>query len=382
MYLKRQIETQIIEFTKSFSAVGLRGPRQSGKSTLLKHLLSENYQYVTFDRDTTRQLFEDDPQKFMQQYSDKVIFDEVQRMPTLFEYVKIAIDNDRTNKGKFILTGSGQFTLQKNIAESLAGRIGLLTLLPFTHNEIPPQQRETSIFKGGYPELIVNDYKVYDAWFESYISTYLEKDIRQIYNIGDLRDFRRFITLLAANTAQPLNYSYYARDIGVSVTTIKRWVSILELSYIIFTLPPYYQNLGKRIVKSPRVYFCDTGFVSYLTGIETETQFKNGPMAGSIFENYIIAEILKKHFNNSKKPDIYYYRTADDLEIDLIVDKKQYRELYEIKLNSTFRGKMTRHLNKFKKDDDKLFLIYTGESMQYDDIAILNYQDFLNDTAT
>lgn len=292
-YVKRVLESGLLAYLHNFPVVGLTGPRQSGKSTLLQALLP-NYKYLTFDDYKLQDFLQSDPEAFMATYSEHIIFDEIQKMPELFNYLKIAVDNDRMNYGKFVVTGSSQFSSIKNITESLAGRIGLLSLLPFQFSEMPTELRSLSIFKGSYPELVNRSYREASAWYSSYIDTYLNKDVRTLSNIGDLRDFQRFITLLAANTAQILNLSSYARDLGVAVNTIKRWLSILEASYIIYLLPPFYKNYNKRVVKSPKLYFYDTGLVSYLVGITTQQLYENGPMAGSLFENYLVTEILKK----------------------------------------------------------------------------------------
>ena len=285
IYQHRMLEEVLLNYLNIFPVIGLTGPRQSGKSTLLRHILPD-YQYVTFDDYRMINLFQQDPFRFLDLYPKHTIFDEVQKVPELFNYIKMAVDNNRMEKGQYILIGSSQFTLMKNISESLAGRIGLLSLLPFQCSEMPVALRLQSIFLGGYPELVQREFAYSNAWYDAYIETYIHKDVAQLGHVGDLRDFRRLLNLLAANTSQILNMSRFANDLGVDVKTIKRWVSILEASYIIFLLPPFYENFGKRIIKSPKVYFYDTGMVSFLTGIETLKMYEQGPMAGAIFENY------------------------------------------------------------------------------------------------
>ena len=384
MYYPRKLESTLIQYLKAFPAVAVTGPRQSGKSTMLRQLLSD-YQYVTFDDPKIIELFEDDPESFLKRYPNKVIFDEVQRMPALFHYIKIAIDNDRDNYGKFVLTGSAQFSLLNNITESLAGRVGMLTLLPFSYNEIPEASRDQALPFGSYPELVNRHYHMKEQWYSAYVNTYIERDVRQIQNIGDLRDFKRLINLLAANVSQELNYSTYATDLGVAVNTIKRWISVLEASYIIFLLPPYYENFGKRITKSPKIYFYDTGLVSYLTGIETFKHYDQGPLAGGIFENYIVSETLKKFRHEDKQVELYYYRAHQSAEIDLICDFKSYRHFIEIKKSATFKVPMLKHLKKLfelkdTKENDHAYLIYNGEALNYDDnITAVNYKAFLNE---
>lgn len=378
MYYNRELENTLRRYIGIFPVVGLTGPRQSGKTTLLLHLLKDDYRYVSFDERRIATIFYDDPEKFMGIYADRVIFDEVQKVPEIFDYLKIAVDRDRDRYGKFIITGSSQLLLLKKVTESLAGRIGLLALLPFQYSETPVEMRDESVFRGSFPELIARRYEFWQEWYAAYIETYLQKDLRQLSNIGDLHDFTRFLNLLAARTSQLLNLSNYARDLGVSVSTAKRWLSLLEASYVIFLLPPFYQNFGKRIVKSPKVYFYDVGLVSYLTGIFSREVFENGPMAGSIFENYIIAEIVKKEAHSGVKSQFFFLRTNHGDEIDLIIDRRQSREFIEIKNSHTFRPQMVKILEKTVKDQQKGYLVYRGTNMPYrEPVSIVNYTDFL-----
>ena len=302
----------------------------------------------------------------------------MQRVPQIFSTTKLVVDRDRHHYGNFVLTGSSQFSFLKSASESLAGRIGLLSLLPFQYQEIPKDLVEESIFRGSYPELVLRNYEASDFWYSSYIDTYLNKDLRTLAHIGDLRDFRRFVQLLSANIAQTLDMTHYAKNIGVSIPTIKRWISILEASYIIFLLPPYYKNLGKRLIKSPKVYFFDTGLVSFLTGINTFEQYDQGPLAGPIFENYLVSEVYKKELHTASHSELYYFRTQDRAEIDLIIDRKSYVELIEIKKSSTFKPSMATTLKKYSTKRDKSYLLYQGESDHYQNIEILNYRKFLD----
>lgn len=375
MYLARQTKHTLQRLLGAFPVVGVTGPRQSGKTTLLRHILLD-YTYVTFDDDFHIAAFEEDPKGFLKQYENRVIFDEVQFVPKLFNYIKMQVDEDRENYGKYVLTSSSQFAFLKNVSESLAGRIGLMTQLPLQFSEMPERAQRASVYKGGYPELVLRDYRDSDLWFSSYVDTYLTKDVRSLMQIGDMRDFRRLIQLLAATVSQTLELTHYAANIGVSVPTIKRWISVLEASYIIFLLPPYFNNYGKRIIKSPKIYFYDTGLVSYLTGVSNETLYDKGPLAGPIFENYIVSEVLKNIKHTASQADIYYLRTQDGAEIDLIIDKKVTRELIEIKKTSTYSPKMSQALKKFTGDQDKLRVIYQGESLVHGDVQVMNYKDY------
>ncbi len=376
-YVYRVAEQALRRYLNVFPVVGLTGPRQSGKSTLLQHVLPE-YGYVTFDDPKNILSFKEDPEGFLKNYSEKIIFDEVQYVPELFNYIKIKVDQRRSFYGNFVLTGSSQFQFLHHVTESLAGRIGLMSLLPFQYAEMPMPRLPESIFRGSYPELVMRNYLESDLWFASYIETYLSKDVRAIANVGDIHDFRRFLQLLAARATQLLDMSSFSRDIGVSVPTIKKWLSILEASYIIFIVPPFYENHGKRIVKSPKVYFYDTGLISYFTGITTFDQYDKGPMAGSLFENYVVSEIVKKELHTATLSEVFYFRTQDKVEIDLIVDRKSSRDYIEIKKTATFHPKLVQAIKKYADPRENCFLLYTGEVFQYGDVKIMPYWDYLD----
>jgi predicted AAA+ superfamily ATPase len=377
-YYQRVIERTVHEYLKLFPVVGLTGPRQSGKSTMLRKLLLARYRYISFDDLNVVDRFHTDPERFMDMYSNRVIFDEVQRVPEIFHYVKTIVDNDRSDYGKFVMTGSSQFAFMKRVSESLAGRIGLLTLLPFQFSEIPARLREQSLYRGGYPELVGRKYRGMYDWYSSYLDTYLTRDVRDISDIGDIRDFRRFIQMLAARVSQLLNMSEISRDIGVSVTTIKKWVSVLEASYILFLLPPFYKNLGKRLIKSPKIYFYDTGLVSYLTGIRNKQLFENGPMYGALFENYMISEVYKRIVHTRTDAEIFFFRESNGNEIDLIIDRKSYREHIEIKSGYTFRPEMIRLLGQFVAEANKSLVVYRGKEITLgNDISVVNFKSFL-----
>lgn len=377
-YIPREAESKLLKYLEIFPVVGITGPRQSGKSTLLRTVLKDQYRYVSFDSPTIVAEFRDDPERFMRIYNERVIFDEAQKVPEIFSYVKLAVDNDRDNYGKFILSGSTRFTLMKQISESLAGRIGLLSLLPLQLSEIPDDLHAQSIFKGGYPELVKRGYEFSNEWYQGYIDTYLEKDLKSISDIGNIRDFFRLIKLLAARCSRQINYSELANEVGVAVNTIKHWLSVLEASYIIFMLPPFYENLGKRIVKSPKLYFYDTGLVSFLTGIENQKQFESSMLNGPLFENYLISEIRKIIEHRKLFRDLYYFRTSSGVEVDLIIDRKSSKDMIEIKTSETFNRKFTYSLEELKSSDDSGFLLFKGASRPSSDgIEIVNYKEYL-----
>lgn len=377
-YIHRVIEKKVTKYLSAFPVVAITGPRQSGKSTMLQEMLDMTYEYVTFDDERMVHTFHDDPERFLRTHNAHVIFDEVQKVPELFNYLKIHVDRDRQNYGKFVVTGSSQFQFMKGVSESLAGRIGLLSLLPFQFSEIPAHLREESVFRGGYPEMVVGEYRFSDEWYASYIDTYITRDVRLLSNIGDVRDFRRCIQLLSGRVAQLLNMSELAREIGVSVPTVKRWISILEASYIVFLLSPYYKNLGKRIVKSPKLYFYDTGLVSYLTGIANTELFEKGPMAGPLFENYIVSEIRKRELHSGTGSTLYFYRTSSGVEIDVVIDRRVSREYVEIKSSESFKPQMMHPIEKTMKKSETGVLVYRGETLKYDDaMSVVNYREYL-----
>lgn len=378
-YINRFLEPAINRYLKIFPAIGLTGPRRAGKSTMLKTILEKKgYQYITFDDFTTVQLFKDDPEKFLRIYSSPTIFNEVQKESQLFDYIKLAIDREPEKKGRFVLTGSNQFTLHKKSKESLAGRIGLLSLLPFSIKEIPQALREYSVFNGGYPECVNSNYQYNKEWFSSYIETYILKDTSNLFNIGDLTDFRRLITLLAGNIGKILDLTSYSKQLGVSVSTIKRWVSILEASYVVFLVQPYYNNFGKRIIKRPKIFFYDTGLACFLTGIHSKELFENGPMSGQIFENFIASELIKNHTNNNTQSELYFFRTSSGIEIDFILINDQKVNFIEVKSSFTFKTPMIRPIEKIKNPSDQGYLVYRGDNRSYtNNIKIVNYKDFL-----
>jgi len=377
-YIPRVLEKSVQKYLKAFPVIGITGSRQSGKSTMLKHLFKGTYRHVSFDDYRIINFFYDDPEKFMSTYDNKVIFDEVQKAPEIFNYLKLSVDNDRQNYGKYILTGSSQFSFVKNITESLAGRIGLLSLLPFQFAEIQKKLKEESIYRGSYPELVCRNYKFSDEWYSAYLDTYLDKDVKMIYNIGDLRDFRRFISLLASKTSNILNMSRFSDDLGISVPSIKRWLSILEASYIIFFLPAYFKNFNKRIVKSPKIYFYDTGLVSYLSGIQTKELYEKGPLSGALFENYIVSEIMKKNLHSKSEHFLYYFRTSKGQEVDLIEENRGTKNWIEIKNFKTFKPRMTAPLEEYITKKETGYLLYNGKDFPYKkNIKIINYQKYL-----
>jgi len=383
-YIVRVVEGSIKRYLKIFPAVAVTGPRQSGKSTTLKQIFIPRYEYVSFDDPLVCDFLADDPEGFMKKYSNRVIFDEAQKVPQIFHYLKMAIDRDRQNYGKYILTGSSQFTLLKQITESLAGRVGSVSLLPFQRGEIPHPLKAQQMLMGSYPELIGRKYKFSQEWFGAYINHYIERDVRSLYNIGNLRDFQRLVMLLAARASQELNMSALAGEIGVNVKTVQNWISVLEASYIIFLVPSYHANFGKRIVKRPKVYFYDTGLVCYLTGIDNEKVLRKGPMDGPVFENYVVSEIRKFIAHHGLETAMYYFRSNLGIEVDLILERKakQRVDFIEIKSGQTPKQEMVKSMAniinlKKKHQRQRGYLIYRGRDIKdfRDGIHCLNYKN-------
>jgi len=378
-YIKRNIEATLKRYLKIFPAVGVTGPRQSGKSTMLRKILGKVFRYVSFDDLKAVEFFHRDPEGFMDEYSEKVIFDEVQYVPEIFRYIKIKIDNNRDRRGNFIITGSSQFAFMRNVSESLAGRIGLLSLLPFEYSELPVLYRNNSIYLGSYPELVKLKYNNTSDWYTSYLNTYIERDVRSLSNIGDLRDFTSFVKLMASKISDIISMSDISRDLAVSVNTIKRWLSILEASYIAFLLPPYYKNIGKRLVKRPKLYFYDSGFAAYLTGMDNKNVFENNPLSGKLFENYIISEIIKRRMHSGLRPEMYYLRSSHGKEIDLIIQDNKNPMFAEIKYSSTFKILMLKNIESLIPVNFTGYLIYRGKNLDFKKINVVNYKNFLED---
>jgi predicted AAA+ superfamily ATPase len=392
MYIQRAIETLLPGILATFPCLAVTGPRQSGKSTLLRHALPE-YRYVTLDDPAVQQQAHADPVYFLDSLGEYCIIDEIQLAPGILSYVKMQVDEDRSRNGRFVFTGSQQFGMIRNLGDSLAGRIALLDLLPFAVGEM----RQVAVVTGGlelfaasslsgaYPQLATIPEIDKRLWYSSYIQTYLERDIRSLYDIGSLREFHRFMQLLAIRCSQVLNMSSFATDLGVSVTTIKRWLSVLEAGRIIFILPPHFNNLGKRITKMPKVYFLDTGLACHLAGVRDREQLLEGPMAGALFENFCLQETVKCFANRGEQPRLSYLRTNNGLEVDLIIEGQNLRALpVEIKLSRTptsaLASGLTRYASLFAKagpEDGLLLCLADGEHSVSRGVTAIGVENYL-----
>ena len=332
----RNLEKKLKSDSKIFRIVTLQGPRQSGKTTIARRCFP-NYSYVSLENIDTRSQALEDARTFLKRYRSPVIIDEVQRVPELLSYIQEIVDANPDNKGQFILTGSHQPLLRETISQSLAGRTSLLTLYPLSLYEVNSQtslykKDDVShwIYRGFMPEIYRSGLDS-TRFHQAYSQTYVERDIRQILNIKEQQLFEKFIKLLAGRIGQLVNFDSLASDVGVSSKTVKEWISVLEASFIIFRLHPYFKNIGKRLVKTPKVYFVDVGLASYLLGIESAEQVSRDPLFGQLFENLVISDIVKSRLNQAKDPNLYFYRDKHGNEIDLISEKRNELQAIESK---------------------------------------------------
>jgi len=366
MLVHRSIVDHLQELSRYFPIVSLTGPRQAGKTTLLKHLFT-GYRYVSLEDPDQRLRATEDPRDFLKQYDKKVIFDEVQRTPSLFSYLQTVVD-EKKQPGNFILSGSQNFLLRESITQSLAGRVGIARLMPLDMAELKPgglltNDYEEAIFKGFYPAQFDSGIPA-KLFYPSYVASYVERDVSGLVSASNLGTFQRFLQLCATFAGQLLNYSALAKSIGVSVPTIKSWISVLEQSYLIFRLPPYYRNLGKRVVKTPKLYFYDTGLLCYLLGMKSTDDVVNYYQRGALFENLIIADKVKRAHHKGEEPRFYFYRDSNQVEVDLVKEGPNALRLTEIKANRTYKPKLLAHLKKLADQSDRPAvkeLIFGGE---------------------
>jgi predicted AAA+ superfamily ATPase len=376
----RSLKVQILAASKNYKTLALIGPRQSGKTTLAK-MAFPDHNYVSLENPDSRFRAASDPKGFLAALSSDTILDEIQNVPEIFSYLQEIIDT-KSDKRQFILTGSNSFQLSNKISQSLAGRIRIFTILPLMYSEIPVALRaltlDETLLKGFYP-------RIYDEmlqpaeWFDSYYQTYLQKDVRQIINVSDAMQFDRFVRLCAGRVGSLADYSTIAYEVGVSQPTAVRWASVLESSFVTFRLMPHFRNFGKRIIKSPKIYFYDTGLLCQLLRIQTEDQLKLHPFRGAIFENLIVSECLKQYYNKGLTPPLYFWRDQHGHEIDLVIDSGNELIPFEIKSGATFQPDWCKNLHWFSKlqNTTKKHLIYSGDSeFEYQGITVWPWQRF------
>lgn len=381
LFLERLLSRELDRLADLYSVVVITGPRQSGKTSLCKHHFS-TYEYVNLENPATREQVLVNPKAFLEQYAKPgLIIDEAQHLPELFSYVQVVVDEDET--AKFILTGSSNFGLLQGITQSLAGRAAILTLLPFSLNEIAKEvDTDSLIFKGGYPAVWAKNIPIQDV-AQNYYNTYIERDVRQILNIKDISRFQTFIRLCAGRVGTEFNASALSNEIGVSVPTIQEWLSVLEASYVLFRLPPFFRNIGKRLVKTPKIYFYDTGLACYLLGIEKEEQLATHPLRGVLFENMVILNFVKQRFNAGKVPHLYFYRDKSQREVDLIEERGTALYAYEIKSAKAFTKNFVQNLDYFRQvagqDVVSTQVIYDGEmDIETPENGMLNFRNLKN----
>jgi len=363
--VKRDITTELIEAAGEYPVVTIFGPRQSGKTTLVQMTFPEKM-YYSLEEPDVRIAAETDPRGFLTKLPEGGVLDEIQRLPGLLSYIQGIVDQKKKT-GMFILTGSHQPGLHQSVSQSLAGRTAVLTLLPFSLSELRNYRKNWEPFelivKGAYPRVHDKDLKP-SRFFNGYMQTYIERDVRALINLKDLRSFQQFFTLLAGRIGQVVNYTSLSNDVGVSATTIKNWISVLKASFVVFELSPFFENIRKRVIKSPKIYFSDVGLATYLLGIETSDQVSRDPLRGGLYENLLILEILKSRLNYGKRPELFFYRDTHGNEVDLIIRATRNLIPFEIKSAVTFTPDFLKGIEHFREIAgdrcSKGYVLYNG----------------------
>ena len=382
--IQRHLQTRLLEAASKYPVAAVTGPRQSGKTTLCQYALPD-YTYVNLEKPDIRRYAAEDPNDFLRIYRNYVIFDEVQRVPELFSYLMPMVDED-PRAGRFILTGSQNFLLMESVSQSLAGRVAILHLMPFALRELlerAPLDVQTfsiaemegvkeapdvweHLFTGGFPPIHDRGHEPGD-WMAQYTQTYLERDVRSLINVGDLESFERFLRLCAGRTAQTLNYAALASDTGVSVPTAKRWLSVLKASFLVRVLPPHHRNFRKRLTKSPKMHFTDSGLLCYLLGIRSAEELAFHSCRGAIFESYVVSAISKAFLHRGIEPPLFYWRDSTGREVDLIVEQGEKPIPFEIKSGATFNPDMIQDIAWWcgLAGSEAGALVYAGDDEQY-----------------
>ncbi len=377
--IKRNIANQLDRLALQFPVITITGPRQSGKTTLAQ-MHFPDYEYVNLEDLEARQYAQEDPKGFLNDHPNPVIFDEIQQVPELLSYIQVIADKEK-RMGRFVLTGSHQPELRAGVTQSLAGRVGLLQLMPLSIAELSAsgieQKRDEYIYRGFLPKLYSSGGEP-SLEYSNYYNTYIERDIRQLIKLQHRREFEVFIRLLAGRIGQLLNLNSLADDVGVSATTLTEWLNVLEASFIVFRLNPYFENFGKRLIKTPKLYFTEVGLASWLLGIKTPEQAGQHPLLGNLFENMVIAEALKTRYNSGNEPDLYFFRDQRGFEIDLLLADAMKITPFEIKAAQTYSVSMAKNLKAFCERSEKIrqgTVIYAGDMPRSSTPAVINFKN-------
>ncbi|MDE6254764.1 MAG: ATP-binding protein [Muribaculaceae bacterium] len=366
-YIERSLTDSIKKAIPFYPVIVITGPRQVGKTTLCRHLF-EDFRYVNLERPTERQFAMDDIEGFVDGLGSKVIIDEVQNVPEILSYIQVKVDED--SELKYVITGSSNFSLLHTITQSLAGRAALFTLLPLSFKEIKDYVQSSGIreiiYNGFYPAIFTKETPP-DMFYSNYYSTYVERDIRKISQLKNINTFEVFMHLCAGRAGTELNYSSLGVEAGVSAPTVKEWLSLLSASYITYTLHPYFTNINKRLTKSPKLYFYDTGLLCFLLGIEDADQLMTHPLRGAIFENLVVTEMMKENYNSGKIPKLFFYRENSGREVDIVEEHGTSLSLYEVKASKTFSKDFRKNLDYLKKNLSEItikdsIVVYDGET--------------------
>ena len=383
MNVQRTIVASIIELLGKYPVIALTGPRQSGKTTLLKNAFP-NYKYVSLEKPDVREFATKDPNAFLKQYSENVIIDEAQRVPSLFSYIQTIVD-DSGKMGQFILSGSQNFQLMQNITQSLAGRVALFQLLPLDFEELKSENileadPLSALIKGFYPAIFDRNIEP-STFYYNYIQTYVQRDVSELIELKNISLFKKFLRLLASRVGQLVNYNSLANDCGVSQPTIKSWITALESSYLVFTLQPYFENIGKRLIKTPKIYFYDTGLLCYLLGVKRAEDLLTHSFKGNLFENMMIAEYVKRMYHSNLLHDIWFWRDVAGNEIDMLYLDNGKFHLFEIKSSETILNEQFKGLAYFETTHPSAIfakhLVYAGnEDQDRTQARVLSWKKF------